>query len=310
MIVVWFAFFVVGLVAGCAQPQGAVAATRGTAQFEAALASLRFAAYSPTGYNPATRPVRRARETEIAADLNTLRPYFGGIVTYSCSPEHGLDRIVPIASQQGLRVILGVWDVVAPAELDAAVAQARAHPHTVIGMILGNETLLRGGRWEMIEQAFERVRAVLPNMPLSTSEPISAYGNARLRGIVSFHSPNIHWVFQGGNPADIAANIAWVKQRVTALRGQTFGEKPILIKEHGIPSGPLPYTERLQAEYWREISTALPRARDLAVVMFECYNADWKSTGLKSPLGAGEGQWGAWRQDRTPKLIVSLFPNS
>lgn len=281
---------------------------RGMARLSAAFASERFVAYSPSAYNPLARPPAPVSEESIQQDLATLRPYFSALVTYSCSARSGLDRIVPVAERSGFKVLLGIWDVGSPDEIETAAQLARKHPRTVLGVIVGNETLLRGGKFQTLETAFRALRERAPGVPLSTSEPIHAYASEDLRRIADYHTPNLHWIFQGRRAPDIEASIEWLKGRVGALRKQSFGEKPILIKEHGFPSSPAPFSSDLQTAYWQRVLAEMPAGPALAVNFFEGYSMPWKPRTNPSPLAPSEAHWGAWESDRTPKPVVRILP--
>jgi exo-beta-1,3-glucanase (GH17 family) len=218
-----------------------------------------------------------------------------------------LDQIVPVASGFGFRVVLGVWDVKSVRELATAVTQAQEYSNTVIGVIVGNETLLRGEKWENLEAAIKLVRAAIPGVPLSTSEPITSYGNDDLRQIVDFHSPTCHWLFQGGDRTNFVVAVAWLRERLRALRELPEADKPILIKEHGLPSGPEPFSTQLQVEYWELCRERIPRRERSAFCLFEAFDLPWKSTTNPSEFGATEAHWGAWSNDRQPKPIVATM---
>lgn len=264
-------------------------------------------AYTPSQYQP-IEEVRRAAAEGIRADLAVLRPHFAVIVTYSTNPEHGLDQIVPLAAEAKMRVILGIWDVKSVREISTAVALARQHPKTVLGIIVGNETMLRGGDIEDIETAVALVRAALPTVPVATSEPIGSYGSEDLRKLGDFHAPTLHFIFQGGDKANPQKAIAWLKDRVEALIALRGGDKPILLKEHGLPSAPAPFSEAAQREYWTLATRAFPASLKHALVFFEAFDAPWKPKTNPSEISESEAHWGAWTNDgRKPKSVVEAL---
>lgn len=269
----------------------------------------RFVAYTPSEYNPLPGQKKPATFESILVDLQTLRPYFNALVTYSCNADDGLDKIVPIAERLGYHVVLGIWDVQSVREIETAVSLARRHPNTVIGIIVGNETLtMRRASWEALGAAIRIVQAALPDVAVSTTEPITEYGDEELRRIVDFHAPNCHWVFQGGNRQDVRAAIEWLKQRIKSLQELPYGNKPILIKEHGLPSAPLPFTPELQAQYWKIWLTEMPNTEMRASVFWEAFDLPWKSQTNPSELSEMEAHWGGWDQQRKPKPVVSILP--
>jgi len=220
----------------------------GLRRLSSAFTSDRFVAYSPSQFNPTATNPEPIGEDSIRDDLRVVRTRFSAIVTYSCDPRMGLDRIVPVAHDLDMRVIVGVWDIHSVVEIETSVRLARGFPDTVVGIIVGNETLSRGGEWEPLEAAIKLVKSAAPGMPISTSEPISGYGNDALCHITDLHSPNVHWIFESKNREDVPAALDWLVERTQALRG--IYPKPLLVKEHGMPSGPEPFTEALQSIYW------------------------------------------------------------
>ncbi len=267
----------------------------------------RFVAYTPSEYNPLKAQFKPATRDGIRADLEILKPFFNGLVTYSCNADQGVDQIVPIAATMGFQVILGIWDIHSVVELETAVRLARQYPRTVIAVIVGNETQLRGEKWENLEAAIGLVRAALPGVPISTSEPISAYGNQELRRIVDFHSPTCHWVFSGGDRRNAEAAVVWLRERIDALRSLQEGTKPILIKEHGFPAGPPPFNAETQAAYWRLVQEKLPSTETSALVFFEAFDLKWKPKTNPSEIAASEAHWGAWDDQRKQKPVAATF---
>jgi exo-beta-1,3-glucanase (GH17 family) len=280
----------------------------GLNRLQDAFRSNSFVAYTPSKYSPLAGAAGKAKREAIHEDLQKLHLHFDVLVTYSCSAEQGVSDIVPCASEEGFRVVLGIWDVKSVREIEAAIAQARAYSNTVIGVIVGNETMLRGEKWENLEAAISLVRAALPGVPVSTSEPITSYGNADLREIVDFHSPTCHWLFQGGNRTNVQSAVAWLNERIHSLREMPAGDKLVLIKEHGLPSGPEPFSAKLQREYWALCAAQMPLSSNYASVFFEGFDLPWKSRTNPSEVGAAEAHWGAFDTNGVAKPVVAILP--
>lgn len=284
------------------------ASARGMERLQTAIQKDRCVAYTPLEYCPLAGSFTNATAQSIRTDLSVLKPYFNLLVTYSCNPDHGLDQVVPVAAELEMRVVLGIWDVRSVREIEAAVSVTRRHSNTVVGIIVGNETQLRGETWGNLESAIRLVRAALPDVPVSTSEPISSYGDDDLRAIVDFHAPICMWIFQGGNRLDAKAAVGWTKERINSLRELPNGGKPILIKEHGLPSGPDPFTPDIQKQYWEMWQKEMPNTEDHTANVFEAYDLWWKPKTNPSDLGATEAFWGAWDGQRQPKVVVMALP--
>src|SRR5262245_51315203 len=83
---------------------------------------------------------------QIDEDLAQLKQVTDCVRTYST--DHGLDRIAEIAKRHGLKVLQGLWLSSVPdasrKQVATAIALARQFPDVIVGVIVGNEVLLRG----------------------------------------------------------------------------------------------------------------------------------------------------------------------
>lgn len=269
----------------------------------------RWVAYTPTELDPRPANLKVATARGIEEDLRVLRPFFDVLITYSTNEEQRMDLVVPSAAKSGMRVCLGVWDVKSVREIARAVALAKQYPETVIAIIVGNETqLFHRAEWEDLEAAIRLVKLAVPSVPVSTSEPIDAYGNEDLRRIVDFHSPIAFYIHHSSDRTNVDAAVAWLKERIKALR--SLSDKPILIKEHGFPSGPTPFTAALQAKYWTACQAAIHPSGTYTIAFFEAFCAPWKSVtnaGADPVLTASEALLGAWDENRQPLKVVATF---
>lgn len=271
---------------------------------------VRFVAYGPTKYNPLPNQKQPASRETIRKDLQVLRPYFDGLVTYSCSPGEGLDQVVPVAASLHYKaVILGIWDITSEEEVATAIRLTQEYPALVVALIVGNEGILfRRYDFSTLKHALARLRAALPEVALSTSEPISEYGDPDLLDITDFHAPNIHPWFAGEERRqNVRAAVDYVKERVKALR--SISDEPILVHETGLPSGPLPYaTPECQSQFWKTLLSELPNTEEQNIVFFEAFDAgEWKNQTNPSDIPV-ETHWGAFTNDREPKAVVSILP--
>jgi exo-beta-1,3-glucanase (GH17 family) len=282
----------------------------GMGKLKHSLRDVRFVAYSPTVFNPLPDQRVPATAETIRTDLEVLGHYFDGLIIYSCITELGMDKVVPIAQKLGYRaIILGIWNITSQAEIQTAVDLVRSHPDLIVGLIVGNEGLTMGHYdWEDIEVAVPHLRSLLPGLPLSTSEPIGAYGDIDLLDIVDFHTPNIHWWFSGDDRRDYQGAVKWLQDRIAAI--QSFSEKPILVKEASLPSGPAPHaSEEIQMNFWKTLLETIENTETLAIAFFEAYDAgDWKTITNPSDVSAVEKNWGAFTNDRQPKPVVDVLP--
>jgi len=279
-----------------------------------ALKELRFVAYSPSQFNPLPREFTPATEQTIQADLETLRPYFDGLITYSCNRAQGMDKIIPIAAKlQYKAVMMGIWNITSEDEINTAIRLAKEYPSLVVAVIVGNEGILRGPRngydYPTLEAAINKVREALPDVAVSTSEPIHEYGDEDLLSLTDFHAPNIHPWFAGGERRrDYRAAVDWVKDWVESL--QEVSDKPLLVHETGLPSGPEPHASpELQKTFWHTLFTEMSNTKNYGIAFFEAFDAgEWKMETNPSDIPEVEISWGAFTNDRKPKPVVEVLP--
>ena len=230
----------VALSVACAGVFAQSEASRPALRIAATLGSVRFVAYTPTDLSIVSGQVRAASKQAVRADLETLRHDFDGLVTYSCAD--GLEEVPAIASELGYRaLIIGIWDPLSEREYANAVRLARAFPQLVVGVAVGNETLLAQRHdWATLRAAIQRLRAALPEVAIATSEPFYFYLNQDppdFLAVQDFLLPSVHPLYEPwfGQASDAQA-VDFVLQVVERLSAQT--DKPLLIKETGMPSGP------------------------------------------------------------------------
>jgi exo-beta-1,3-glucanase (GH17 family) len=292
---------------------GAAVARADTDRVRAALASVRFVAYTPRGFDPGAGAP--ADPAALRADLALLRQHFDGLITYSCA--NGLDRLAGLAREAGFRaVVLGVWSPSDPTEVDRALAAAAAERGVVIGLALGNEGLFFA-RYDAaaLAAAFARARRAQPDLALATSEPFAVYlepARARALPAEDFLLPNVH---PTGEPwfgaAPPAASVELVANVVAELE-QRFA-LPVLVKETGLPSGPESegFTADAQARFWESLARRLPPSRVHAFAYFEAFDAPWKpARALDAPpeRRAREAYWGFFDRDGRPKPALASVP--
>jgi exo-beta-1,3-glucanase (GH17 family) len=290
------------------------AATATSDRLASAIAGQRFVSYVPREFSIKYGVPQTATAAGIRADLHALRPYFSGIITYGL--EHGQALIPELAVAAGYHaLILGVWDPTNRAELDQAIALARRYPRQVVALVLGNEGLF----WKRyqasdLSAAAEYVRRQLPGIPLGSSEPFSVYLDsldAETLLQLDLLLPNVHPRFEPWfDPDRIAQAVSFVTEVLARL--QTLTDKPILIKETGLPSAPAQqgFSEQRQADFWRQLLTRIPPAPSRGVAAFEAFDAPWKPRELEDEFGrleASEAHWGLWRQDGREKPVVQSF---
>lgn len=286
-------------------------------RLSSAFKEVRFVSYTSSRFSPLPDGFVPAAEPTILEDLKTLRPYFDGLITYSCDSSQGVDKVIPIAAKlQYKAAIIGIWDIRSEEELDTAINLAREYPALIVGVIVGNEGITRGPRlgydYPALESAIRKVRRALPYVAVSTSEPIGEYGDEDLLRIVDFHSPNIHPWFAGTerrrNPR---LAVDYVKRWIERLRA--VSDKPCLLHEAGLPSGPEPHASPgLQRDFWGMLFAELPNTGFFNAPFWEAFDAgDWKTKTNPSDISEVESRWGGFENlTRNPKPVVEVLPGN
>jgi exo-beta-1,3-glucanase (GH17 family) len=251
-----------------------------------------FVAYTPTGFDPTTRPVQRPAVEEIRKDLAAIRQLAEdagidrrqvGITTYGC--KDGLEAVAPVAKELGMAMLLGVFDPRNEDELKHAqsLLEQEDLEDTIAGVVVGNEALtFRRASMKDIESAVKRLRAVR-SVPMTTTEVVQSYGDARLFSMCDFTLANAHAVFAG--VFDPRSGADWVMTQANALARSAPAGHPVLIKEAGWPSGPSPFSPEQQEQFWRAMLQN-PHAREVNMCFFDgLRNVDWKKEILAAPTG-------------------------
>jgi exo-beta-1,3-glucanase (GH17 family) len=95
-------------------------------------------------------------KAQIDADLKLLSQTSQCVRIYSVG--QGLDYVPEAASKIGLKVLLGAWigwsKIDNELEVNLAIKLANQYPQTVVGLIVGNEVLLRGEQTERALAAY------------------------------------------------------------------------------------------------------------------------------------------------------------
>jgi exo-beta-1,3-glucanase (GH17 family) len=251
---------------------------------------------------------------QIREDLIEVAKISRCVRTYSV--DNGLDKVPEIASQIGLKVLLGIWignNRVKNAKLvGTAVSLARNYPDTVAAVIVGNEVLLHGDMTPSdLRELILSVKARV-NVPVTYAEVWEYWLRYReIQDAVDFVTIHVlpYWDDIPSRAEDAAAQVAAIHKRVSLA----FPGKEVLIGETGWPSmgrmreGALP--SRINQA--RVISEILDVARrdNFRVNLIEAFDASWK----RYWEGTVGGNWGLFNADhRTlkfpPGVPISNYP--
>jgi exo-beta-1,3-glucanase (GH17 family) len=280
-----------------------------------AMANGRFVTYQPTAITAVDGQLTTASDDSIRADLAALKPDFDSLITYSAVS--GAERVPDIAREMGFRaVVVGVWSITDETERANAIAAIERNPSTVAGLSLGNETILgQRGNWGDIAYRISEMRARLPSVPLTTTEPFAQYldqsdARSALRAM-DFLLVNIHPIFETWFRSAKAPNWADFVVRVSDRLAQAFAG-PILVKETGVPSGPVAsgFDEGMQHDFWRALEAQMPRSAGRAFSYFSAFDAPWRANDTNPTPGAHpeEAHWGLFTEARAPKKVMWDMP--
>lgn len=274
----------------------------------------RFFAYTPSGFHfEHDQPIFASRDS-IAQDLPLLRRYADGLILYAT--DNSTADILAVAHDLKFKaVILGIWSVSDRNEIQRGIDLARHYPKLVRAISVGNEGLF--WRWYTKSQlvyAIDIIRTALPNLALATTEPFASYLGEPAKidcEQQDFLLPTVHPVFeQWFSPAASAQSVEFIENVVTRLI--QLCQKPVLIKETGVPSGPQGqgYSEQAQRLFWQTLLTKMKAHSQVSVAFFEAFDAPWKMAEMQKTTGKRderEQYWGWFTHDRKAKKVVQLL---
>src|SRR5690606_29140118 len=215
-----------------------------------------YAPYYQEGRSPFI-PLTLTGKDQIDRDLALLAKRFNCVRTYSV--DQGLDYVPEAASRTGLKVLLGAWIGWTHAdnmrELNLALQRANQYPDTVIGLVVGNEVLLRREQTQPAMQKYLAYANEHTQVPITYADVWEFWlKNRELEPSVDFVTAHIlpYW-------EDIPRSVsdAEIHVKLTMHKLQNVFSKPILIGETGWPStgrqrGAAVPSQLNQARYLRE----------------------------------------------------------
>ncbi len=286
-----------------------------TSLLQNVMAGGRFVAYQPTALKAIGGQLTRADGESIGADLEVLRPWFDGLITYGAY--NGNERVPDLAAEIGFRaVIMGVWNPSDVGEMANALAAWRRNPGLIAGLSLGNEIVFGNrGTWNDLLAQLKAVRTEAPGLPLTVSEPFAEYlDHQEARSVLDatdFMLVNIHPVFENWFKSAMADNWTDFVVRVAA-RLQAIYSRPILIKETGVPTGPASagFSEAMQRAFYDLLVQRLPPSRTCAFAYFTAFDEPWRTADFNPVPGVHpeEAFWGLFTDARAPKPVMADLP--
>ncbi len=277
--------------------------------------NMSFISYTPRSFSVINAKVQPATIKGIRDDLKLLRAHFDSIITYSCN--NGLEHVPEIAEKLKYKsLIIGIWDPKSETEILNAVRLARSHPRLIAAISVGNEGIFaKKYTASDVEQTVLRLRKELPSVPLTTSEPFFLYLTPeyfRFFSTMDILLPIIHPMFEKWfNPADPVNAAAFVVNVSDKL--QSRYQKPLIVKETGLPSGPVSkgFTRENQKAFWKEMLKQFIPSEKMALSFFEAFDAPWKPAVTKGNFPgfdySQEEFWGFFTPDGKSKPVVDAL---
>jgi exo-beta-1,3-glucanase (GH17 family) len=279
------------------------------------MARGRFVAYQPTALKVVNGVLGHVDEASIRADLQVLRPWFDGLITYGAL--NGNERVADVAASLRFHALVqGVWDPNDKIEVGNAIAAWRRNPKLVAGLSLGNEIVFgKRGTWSDLQARLTAVRAEAPGLPLAIAEPFAEYTDfpdaKPVLAATDFMLVNIHPVFESWFRSATADNWTDFVVRVMA-RLEAIYTKPILVKETGVPTGPASagFNETMQRDFYALLAKRLKSSRRRAFAYFTAFDEPWRPGDFNPTPGAHpeEAYWGLFTEARKAKQVMSVVP--
>jgi len=283
-------------------------------RLEDAMAHDRFITYNPSELKIIDGMITPASKASIRADLKKLRSHFDGIITYSA--RDGNEYVADVAAELGYKaLIIGLWTPSDPEEIRNALKMVKAHPKLVVGMSLGNELILgKRSTWKQLGQYLTLMRARLPDMPLTVTEPFAQFlddDSSDVRDSLDFLLVNVHPIFESWFHTAGPDNWADFVVKVTGKLADAYCG-PVIVKETGVPSGPTEkgFTPEKQAAFWKALQARMKPSKSATYAWFSAFDAPWRLSDF-NPMGYNhpeEAYWGLYTDTGAPKPVVDVIP--
>lgn len=261
--------------------------------------------YSPS--NVRTAAEFAASPAKLRADLAPLADLTPRVRTYAT--DNGLDQIVPIARDLGLKVSVGIWLQTDPAidsaEISRGIMAVLKTPAAVDRVFVGNEVLTsKYQSLEALKARIAEVKAALAeagvrDVAVSTAETWNMWlAHPTLAENVDFIGAHIFPYWDGVPVADA---VSYVMRRYRELQA-AFPGKKIVIAETGWPAAGPPYkgavpSQENQERFVREFQRA---AMGYDYYICEAYGQPWKAAREGGMIGSAWGIMDSHRKQKFP----------
>lgn len=267
---------------------------------------LQCASYSPfdKDQSPFDQPFV-LRPERMDADLALLAKRFECVRTYSSM---GLEAIPALARKHGLKLMQGAWvsrdPLATQQEVQALINSANANPDVVIGVIVGNEALLRKEvTGAQLVDLINTVKSQV-NQPVTYADVWEFWDQyPEVAPAVDFLTIHLlpYWENQPSGIDAALDHVADIRQRFATQ----FAPKDILIGETGWPSEGRQREDALpsrvnQARFIRGF-VQMAEQNGWHYNLIEAFDQPWK----RESEGAVGGYWGLFDANRLEKNILA-----
>ena len=242
---------------------------------------------------------------DIDSDLALLENKVRSVRTYSVS--RGLDQVPSLAEKHHLTVMLGAWIGIDLTEnhkeLDILKRTLQAQPKNIVGILVGNEALMRQDVSE--QQLIDYIREVkqFSTQPISTSEQYKDWmAHPKLVAEVDYIAVHLtpYWF-----NVTVDEGVALVFNQYAQLQ-KAYPNKPIVITEVGWPSDGTPVGKGVaspenQTKFLCKFMRHAEKEK-INYYILEAFDQPWKVY-LEGSAGA---HWGIFDADRKVKYPIHL----
>lgn len=263
---------------------------------------------------------------QIREDLRILDPHFSYIRTYA-SNRPDTRRVLEIirGEKLDLKVVLGAWlqcetpghsafkaenAAINDAEIETAIALAKAFPDVVAAVTVGNEILVSWSFWPVpLDRVIELVRRVQAGtgLPVSVADDYSAWitpEGVALAGVVDFVFLHTHPIW---HRKTIGEGFDHFLENYYQVRDAVGPDKRLVVGETGWATytdppeteplhAPRAGSEASQVIFFHQLHNWAIR-NGVPVFWFEAFDEPWKGAGT-------EGHWGLYDVQRRPKAVL------
>ncbi len=272
----------------------------------ARIACVSYAPYRRSGESPFNSH-RFIRPAQISADLRILSEHFNCVRTYAQS--QGLSVVPAIARRYGMKVLMGIWldrnRRKNAREIAQGIANVRAYPQVLRGVIVGNEVLLRGELSPRDLAAYIRqVRVAIPaSVPVSYADVWENWKRyPQMAAAVDYLTIHVlpYWE---DKPIAVKHALRHVVRIYAAMR-RAFPGKRVMIGETGWPSAGRSRRAAVpglvnEARYLRTF-LAYAQAKKIPYNLIEAFDQPWK----RVQEGTVGGYWGILNAQAKPKFSM------